>query len=452
MTRLCVLLALAACSGENQQVCDVATNFGCDPALQCETVEGRTEPTCLSPVVVRGAIYDISSHLPVMNPRILVIGADGAPIGAAITGGSDGTYQVRISAPRDASFQPLSKRLTLWVSAPGFGTFPDRWRAAPVLDLVNAKTNAAKDALVLASSDTDVPLLPFGGGPGRDVLSGKLPPPTPNAPVLVVAVTDSSLSGPLGVSTLADGQGGYVLYGLPPAQYTIRAYTKGANYGEAPIALSAGEQTSLNLPSNPTPTSKVSGRIQIAGAGTPPTVALFIAGTYDVDSGRGDLPQGLTTTASSDGSFSLSGVPSGRYVVVPSPDNDGQALVGAPLVDAPPTVDVTAGVDAIVTSAIRIAPAVKILGPGANGPEALVAPPTLSWQAVSGAESYRVTVISGVDVAAWEPKTTTGTTIPYGGQFAAGGFYRFRVQALDGKGVLIASSEDLRGIFYQPGP
>jgi hypothetical protein len=440
---------LAACSADAPP-CNADTNLGCAAALQCETVQGRTEPTCLTPVLVRGTIFDLSTHQTVAGARVILVGTDGAPVAAAATSAGDGSYEVRLHAPRDASFMPLSQRLSFWATAPGFGTFPDRWRPTTTVDITTAQTDALKDALVVGSPGTDVFLLPFGGGGGIDVLSGTVPVPTPPAPVLVVAAASSGVGGPVGVSTLADSTGAYTLFSLPPAQYTIRAYTKGANVGDVPIALSAGADRVLDLARDLTPTSTLSGRLQIVGGGTPPTVALFIAATYNEDSGQGDVVPGLTTTAAGDGRFSISGVPSGSYAVVPSADNDGEALVGPPVF-----IDVVAGQDATVPTNMVVAPAITILGPGATVPEALTAAPTLTWQDIGTEESYHVTVTSGVGVVVWSrdvPKGTTNPAIPYGGPFAPGNFYRFRVQALNAQGLPIAASEDLKGIFYQPGP
>jgi hypothetical protein len=52
--------SLAACTNDATGPCSVRTNAGCAAELQCETVEGRDEPTCLPPVVVRGHVYDLT--------------------------------------------------------------------------------------------------------------------------------------------------------------------------------------------------------------------------------------------------------------------------------------------------------------------------------------------------------------------------------------------------------
>jgi len=447
MRALCAVL-LVACSGDDSTQCLPDTNLGCTPDLQCETVQGRAEPTCLSPVVVSGKVFDISTHSPVSGARVVLESPSGVALAAAGATAADGSYAIRIHAPRDATFTPISQKLSVEVEAPGYGTFPDRWRRAPQVDALNAQANADRSQLILASSDTNVFLLPFGGGPGIGVLSGTLPLPAPAQEVLVVASAPDNGFGAVGVTSVVDSTGAYKLFGLPPDNYTISAYSKGVNFIAVPIALSAGEQTALSLRSDPTATSKVTGRLQVSGGGAT-AVALFVAATYDAKSGHGDEPVGLTTTSAGDGSFSFTGVPSGSYAVVASPENDGFAATGAP-----PIVNVTAGMDASIAAAIPVASAVPILGPGANAPESVATPPTLTWQDVGAAASYHVTVTSGVGVVVWErdvPKSGS-PAVAYGGPFAPGGFYKFHVDALDSRGGVAAASEDLRGIFFQPGP
>lgn len=442
------VVALAACSGDDDTPCLPDTNLGCTPDLQCETVQGRSAPTCLSPVVVTGKVFDISTHNAVSGARVVLESPTGVALAASATTAADGSYAVRIHAPRDATFTPISQKLSVEAEAPGYGTFPDRWRPATQVDALNAQANADRSQLILASADTNVFLLPFGGGPGIGVLSGTLPLPAAPQQVLVVASAPDSGFGAVGVTSLVDAAGAYKLFGLPPDNYTISAYSKGANYIAVPIALSAGEQTSLNLRSDPTATSRVSGRLQVSGGGAT-GVALFVAATYDAKSAQGDEPVGLSVTSAGDGSFSFTGVPSGSYAVVASPENDGFAATGAP-----PIVNVTAGVDASITAPIPVASVVPLLGPGANAPEAVGSPPTLTWQDVGAASSYHVTVTSGVGVVVWERDVAKSASpaVAYGGPFAPGGFYKFHVDALDSRGDVAAASEDLRGIFFQPGP
>jgi len=439
---------LAACSGDDSTPCLPDTNLGCTPDLQCETVQGRSEPTCLSPVVVSGKVFDISTHNPVSGARVVVQNPSGVALAAAGTTAADGSYAIRIHAPRDASFTPISQKLSVEAEAPGYGTFPDRWRPAAQVDALSAQANADRSQLVLASADTNVFLLPFGGGPGIGVLSGTLPLPVPAQQVLVVASAPDNGFGAVGVTSLVDATGAYKLFGLPPDNYTISAFSKGVNYIAVPIALTAGEQTSLNLRSDPTATSKVTGKLQVSGGGAT-AVALFVAATYDAKSAQGDEPVGLSTTSAGDGSFTFTGVPSGSYAVVASPENDGFAATGPP-----PIVNVTAGADASIAAPIPVASAVPILGPGANAPQAVTSPPTLTWQDVGAASSYHVRVTSGIGIVVFErdvPKSSS-PAVAYGGPFAPGGFYKLHVDALDSRGNVAAASEDLRGIFFQPGP
>jgi hypothetical protein len=431
-----------ACGGGDAQPCNAMTNLGCVPALQCETVQGLAQPTCLPPVVLRGHVRDSSTLRAVAGARVVAFDATGAPLAAATTTGADGGFAFRLRAPRDAAFKPLAQPVSVAAAAAGFGNFPDRWRAAAPVDLASAVPTATKEELVATGPGTEVTLFPFGGGPGIGVLSGTVPLPAPAQQVLVVATADQSFGG-VGISGLADAAGAYTLFGLPPATYVVRALAAGRNYLDVPIAIPSGTQATLDLRADPTPASRVSGRLDVAGTATS-RVALFVASTFVAGGADGDQPPGLLTTAGADGSFSFAGVPAGRWAVVASPDNDGLARVGAPAF-----VDVEAGKDVALAAAIRVAPAVRLLGPGADHPEALAVQPTLSWVDVGSEESYHVSVTSAVGVVVWEIDLPRGTTsVPYPRQLAPGSWYRFQVTALDLAGRPLAQSEDLTGIFY----
>src|SRR5262249_4756159 len=238
---------------------------------------------------------------------------------------------------------------------------------------------------------------PLGGGPGIGTLSGTLPLPATPQEILVVASAPDNGFGAVGVTSRVDATGAFKLFGLSPANYTINTYAKGLNFISVPIAISAGEQTSMNLRSDPTATSRVSGKLQVAGGGATP-VALFVAATYDAKSALGELPEGLTTTSSADGTFSVTGVPSGTYAVVASPDNDGFAATGPP-----PIVTITAGMDATIAATIPVAPAIPILGPGANAPEAVTSPPPPTWQDLGPPSGHPVPGTRGIGAPGWAP-------------------------------------------------
>src|SRR5262249_910163 len=163
---------MGACSGDDNTPCLPDPNLGCKPNLQCETVQGRSAPTCLAPVVVTGKVFDISTHGPVSGARVVLENPSGVALAAAGTTAADGSYAIRIHAPRDANLVPISQKLSVEAEAPGYGTFPDRWRPAGQVDALSAQANADRSQLILASAETNVFLLPFGGGPGIGVVSG----------------------------------------------------------------------------------------------------------------------------------------------------------------------------------------------------------------------------------------------------------------------------------------
>jgi len=437
------ILLVAAC-GSSDPPCDVDTNFGCPAELSCSTVSGRDQPACVTPVVVRGKITNSATGAAIEGARVVAVGEDGAPLAAAAETIFDGSYEIRVVGARDSAEKPLSKPIRLHAAAPGYGNFPDVWRDWPSTDLVGARLTQEMDKYVLASTTTDVKLIAFAGGPGRGVIRGRVDRPPNGVAVTVVAESDQSIGGrPRGVSAIADRDGGYALFGLPPAQLRVRAYAKGASYGQRMIGLNTGEETTLDLELDGTPAAVVSGAVEIA-SGAPAQVSLVVASTWDPASSAGDEPAGLRASVGAGGSYSIGGVSAGQYLLV-SRDADGFVPI-----DEPPAVEVS-GAAVTVAGRLRLVPALTVLAPGANGPEGVRQAPELSWQDHGAEASYRLEVWNAIGLRVFErdlPAATAPPEVGYDGPLIVGQTYRFQARALDPQGALLTRTEDRRGVFY----
>jgi hypothetical protein len=429
-----VLACAAACSAESR--CDPEADVGCAPELACALV--ASAPECVTPVVVRGKVSDGATGAPVAGARVTAVAEDGAPLAAAATTIFDGSYEIRLGVPRDAGGLPLSRRLRVRASAPGFGSFPDAWRDWPVSDASAARPTQQQDKLVLAAAATDVQLVAFAGGPGRGEISGVVELPPGGGAVLVVAESEESVGGrPRGTAAWVDRDGAYRIVGLPPAVLRVRAYAKGESYREERIGLDAGEITTLDLRlDRGTPAASVSGTASGAA-----TVALVVASTWEPAIAAGEEPPGLRASPAAAGTYGISGVPAGRYRVV-SREADGVV----PLDDAPEIV--VAGGEVAVPGALRLAEALAVVSPGAGGPEGLRQPPALAWRPHAAAARYRVEVWNLAGLRVFEREVAAADAIAYMGPLVRGQVYRFEARALDAGGALLSRTDDRRGVFF----
>jgi hypothetical protein len=441
------LAALAAACGDDDAACVPATSAGCAAGLVCEVVEGRDAPACLPPVVVRGTVRDASNDNPIAGARVLAVGEDGSALAPAATTVAAGGYELRVPADRDASLAPRSRRLSITASAPGFGTSPHPWRERVLVDLAGAQPTAQDGKRVLASADTDAALIAFTGGPGRGVIRGTVELPPGRGAVLVVAASEEDFGRPRGTAAWADSDGNYTIVDLPPAELSVRAYARGASYGERRVGLNVGEETTLDLRLDPAVAAvTVSGRVEVAGGGTP-EVALVVASTHDPRTAAGE-DLGLRASARADGGYSFTGVPAGSYRVI------SRAVDGLVAVGAAPEVSV-AGEDVEVGDRLRLVPALAVLSPGAQGLEGTGPAPALSWMDDDAEARYQVRVINlaGVEVFARSEPAHGGDdpSLLFQGSLVRGMVYRLTVEALDERGAVITRTEERRGLFF-PNP
>jgi hypothetical protein len=444
-----LVLVTSACTHHDAAPCDPPTNFGCDPARQCET-EVNSAPLCLPPVVVTGRVIASDTLQPIGNARVLLLDTDGVPVVAAATTLNDGTYSVRLPSPRNADESPMGQVVSVRIDAAGYQRFPGGFRTGFTVDTRAAQLDATADQWAVIAPDIQLVGQPGGTG----VLTGTVQLPTAHEPVLVVAEPSTGGGAGSGFSGLADGAGIYQIFSLPPGTYTVSAYAKGESYSTAPAAVSAGEIFQVNMKISGPAASHVTGNVTYLGAATGTTsVLLAVESTYYATADRLDVPVGLRATVGGTGGFIIDAVPDGTYVLLPAFETDGLVRDQSPA-STPIAEVVVSDFDVAVSATQNVLPAIPLVGPGATGITQVTAAPILTWQDITGENTYHVTVYDALGRVAWthdEPSHNGGTpSVPYAGPLLTGMFYRWQVAALDGAGHIIDSSEDLLGVFVKP--
>jgi len=439
MKRFGFVVALAAC-GSDEPACILDTNANCPETLQCETVAGSDQPICVPPLVVVGNVFQSALAKPrVSGARVLLVDEQGVAVAPAGISDFAGRFELRARAPRNQDLRPLTARRGLRLEASGFQVYPAAYRPAPSIDLADATLTVRGDRFALTSDATQVALIPAPSG-GTSTVSGRIALPDTAEPVLVVAEPQDASDG--GGVSLADSTGAFNVFGLLPGTYLVRGVSLGRTFRVRSITLNVGERGTVDdLTAEAGVGVRVIGGVSLVGG--PTTASLAVAETFDPAAPTAEIVPGTQRSLPSAGSFTVEGVPPGRYVVLAGFGIDGfqraftSIEVAASDVTVPP---------------LTLAPALPILSPGANGPEALAVRPTIAWQA-AGATDYHVEVSDGRGVVIWDRfMPGSATSVAYDGSFTPGGFYQAHVTARDGAGMPLSRTDELRGVFYLPLP
>jgi hypothetical protein len=355
---------------------------------------------------------------------------------------------------RDADGKPTTvPQITLRADASGYLAFPSGIR--PALPVDTSAPQLIDGKYVIASSVTDIGLLPIEGGAATGTVRGKVAENPTEAGVLVVAEI-----GGKGFSAIADRNGDFAIFNVPAGDAQVAAYALGHNYTRASAAVVAGKEVSVDLALSSEATSTVSGSVQIVNGqlGEATSVILVVESTFDEALARGVTPPGFRapepgTAANVTSTFSIAGVPAGRYVVLAGFENDNlvrdeSGIGGTAIVKQ----EVVAGVDVAISAGFKVTGSVDIVSPGAMAPEMVTGTPTFTWLDDSSEDKYEVTVFDSYGTVIWMAETAKNTpTLVYGGPALKSGFYyQFRVRSVSLAGATIARSEDLKGVFYVP--
>jgi hypothetical protein len=470
---IALLATLLAACGNSSSHCDPVAQTGCGSSQVCAPVQNGT-PACFAPVVVQGTVADITNSALLNDARVVALDANRAPLSTvavtAGTGTAAGAYELKVQATRDSKGAPVQAFMTLRADKQGYQTFPGGVRAALPIDLSTATLDSGSQTWLITSATTQltnlklVPLAPAVASASTAYLHGTVARPPSGAGALVVA--EPSLGG-AGVTAIAGKDGSYAIFNLAPGtQYVVTAYTEGANYTPVTTAaLSPGDNIVDALALGAGATASFSGGLIYNNSATGPvSVTLVVESTYDPILDRGESPPGLSVSGA--GSYSFTGVPDGRYVVLAAFDIDQKVRDVSGTGNTAPVVAVIQS-GALVNGPLanfKIVPAVDLLtidGTTVSATPVAVttATPAFGWQSGSvdaSASTYRVNVYDSFGNLVWshdQAALTGQNSITLGQPLVSGMYYQLRILAIAEKIPVpvsftqLSQTEDLLGVF-----
>lgn len=451
----------AVADGDPACFCNPVANTGCEDAAQaCEEVQGGN-PGCFAPLVMRGRVFDLSSNGAVEGAHVVALDVNGAVVSTVAVTDANGAYELGIPTLRQADGAPIGAQLKLRADAAGYATFPSGLRQALPID---TGANALVDGkYVVMSATTDVGLTPLPAGAGDGQIHGSVEVPADFIGVLVVAESSTGT----GFTALADRSGGYRIFNLPPATYTVKAYARGVNYDPVMADVPAAGDVAVDLAINDQAASTLSGTASIVnpGMGTGTSVVLIVESTFNEALVRGEVPPGLRAPEPGiepnvSGAFSIAGVPAGRYVVLAAFENDFLVRDPDPCIAGTAILhqEVVAGQDVEVSESFKVTGSLDVIAPGAMLPEPVTGTPTFSWKDDSSEDEYELVVLDTFGNTTWETIVPGASgddpMVPYAGPaLMAGMYYQFRatsVRVQPDKRCKISQTEDLKGVFFVP--
>jgi hypothetical protein len=448
--------ALWLTTGCGPKECVLSEPNSCPADFACEPVSGRDKPLCFRPVTLEGKVFDLSNGAAIKGAEVLATDENGAPAGVSTTTADDGTYSLRVPSPRsDEKGTFTARTVRLQSQAKNFVAFPSGARISLPISTAGATRENEDAPYVLSSPLTDVGLTPVDAAlQNLPTVSGKVSMSAGQPAVLVML--ESATGGTR--TTLAGADGSFTLFNVGAGQARLSAWTKGQNYTPVELTVSTSDVADVNLAKASTGTASLSGSVQlVAGAnGDGTSVVLVIESTFLPALGRGTVVPGLrspeTGAPTLTGSWTISGLPDGRYVVLAAFENDGNVRDPDPGISGTQIQHLTVSGGAVsggVSPSFKVTGAVGLVSPGRDAIDATSATPTFSWTAYSNADAWVVTVFDQLGNQIWEhaigDKSTT--SLAYAGPaLTAGQYYQWRVTAMR-RGAPTSMSEELRGLF-----
>lgn len=445
-----VAVVLSACGPKE---CKLDDPSSCPADQACEQVSGKN-PMCFAPVTLEGKVYDLSNSAGIKGALVLATDENGAPAGPAVTTGTDGAYSLRVPSTRtDDKGSFTSRKVLLRSQAKNFIPFPSGGRISLPIDTSAASRTEDTKPYVLKSPLTDIGLSPVdAAAQSFPSISGTVEMSATQKSVLLVLESG-------GRTALAGSDGKFTFFNVPGGGYKLSAYSAGVNYGVLDVQVQSSDLTGLEVKKTATTTATLSGNVQLVaganGAGT--SVVLVVESTFIEALGRGEVPPGLRapeagTAPTVTGSWSIAGIPDGKYVVLAAFENDGNVRDPDPGISGTQIQHITVTNGAItpaISPSFKVTGAVGLVSPGADGIDATSATPTFTWQVYSNADAYVLRVFDSLGLEIWQTAIgdkATVTSAYAGPALTVGQFYQWRVTAMR-RGAPTSQTEELRGLF-----
>lgn len=448
--------------------CEPGDAEACNEGLACEPVSGSDDSVCAARVEIRGQVIDALDDEPVEGAHVVASDELGAPVtGVAITD-ADGRYTLGVSVRRDESGEIAeAQRWTLVVSADDYLAFPSAVRPALPIDAQDLSDDPEGEDTILGTIDNASTVVALIPRPDEEhdyaTVSGHVEGENA-AGTLVIA------EGPTPPAVaIADADGDFTLFNVPPGAATVRGYVQGQEVEPASIDVGDDDITDVTLSlstDDPDSMATVSGSVNIVNApgGSATSVVLVPSSVFHETFERGPVPAGLRAPAppeavSVTSGFDIAGVPAGRYFVLAAFENDAlvrdpdESIAGTQI----PEIEVRPGEDLDVAESFKITEALATIFPGADGPQAVDAAPTFVWADDSSEDRYEIVVFDAFGNEVWRDDQIPGVSgsdtaeVAYGGpELEVGMYYQFRVTSWrdtpQGSNA-ISRTEDLHGVF-----
>jgi hypothetical protein len=416
---------------------------------------------CYPPILVRGRVFDAVTTTGIANAHVLGLDDQATAITDIAISAADGTYELDLPVARNDDGTPVEVTFTLRSSAQDYQPFPSGLRTS--LPIETSGATKQEKVYVIQLPLTDISLIPLPAAEqGQPSISGTVVAGEFSAGVLVVAE-----AGGKGLTAVSSKSGAYTIFNVPNGSYTVSGYAAGVVLNPATASVAGSPLTGIDLSQAGAAGGSVSGNVQIVNApgGSLTSVVLVVESTFDDTFVRGEVPRGLRTPLSGppnvSGSFSIAGVPPGRYVVLAGFENDGLVRDPDPNIAGTQIVHLempNPGTPMEISDSFKITEALAVVGPGADGPEGVSGMPTFVWQDDSSEDFYSIVVYDAFGNLVWEnpdvPSQSGGdnVSVPYGGPaLTPGMYYQFRAtswRSPGGNPGPISQTEDLRGVFF----
>lgn len=464
---------------DGEGLCGIGEGGACDPAdslcaggLTCAELQAGGH-ACYLPVLLRGRVFDSESDVGIEGALVLALDDQSTALTDVEITGLEGAYDLELPIARDDDGVPIPDVvMTLRSSAAGYQPFPGGLRTA--LPITSGEAVALDEGYVIETAITDIALIALPPDQqGLASISGTVLAGERSAGVLVVA---EGAGG--GQSAVSDLSGAYTIFNVPAGGYDVRGYAAGVQLVPASATVASDPLVDVDLAESSDALGSISGSINIVNApgGSATSVVLVVESTFSDTFVRGEVPRGLRTPLSGPpdvtGEFMIADVPAGRYVVLAAFENDDLVrdpdpnIAGTQIV----TVEMTAPGDAVALSdSFKITEALAVIGPGVDEAEPVSAPPDLQWADDSSEDFYTVVVYNAYGDRVWclsdqmadcDGPNIPGVSgaevvsVPYEGPLDPGMYYQFRAtswRAPGGNAGPIATTEDLRGVFFSGG-
>lgn len=443
---LSVFLGAFACGEDEKKQqeeskCTLGSTQGCENSQVCEQVASK-EPACFDPIRVEGTVTNALDGKAVAGALVVARDANGAAVSGTATSDSTGKYSLVVPVPRDAAGKPIADTTyTLRADASQYQTFPTAPRVALPVKVDQPAAG------VVSGTSTSIGLLPLPSGTATGTISGKIQLEDPKGTLVVAGKA----------TALAAADGSFTIFNVTPGAVTVSAYKQGSNLEPATANVVANETTKdLTLVATAKPAVTVSGKVEIVnpGQGSNTSVILVVEETFVENAAQGEAPPGLRA-ANVSGTFSLEGVPDGKYVVLAAFENDFLVRDPDTCIGGTAIVHVTvAGANVDLADGFKITGALDVVSPDKE--QSVSGTPSFVWADDSSEDRYEVRLYDALGNLIWENAQVPGVsgsqnvTVPYAGPaLTAGMVYQYRATSVR-KECPISRTEDLRGVFrYQ---